>query len=195
MRYRFFSDMNIDWTIEPEANNIMGYDVFDRYNNEVGEVVDLLVDGDNNDTVSYVLVDKGWIESVFGIKRIVVPLRKMLIDTSSKSAQLDISREELRKFPDYALDEPNAEQIIDSFWGNEPYSASIQKQKEPGQAQQPESAAFARERERESMPKEAMVINSLNVRPKASMQQKEMKSQTGEESSQTKKHGPEEHAA
>lgn len=193
MRYRFFSDMNIDWMVKPEANDIMEYNVFDKDSNEVGEIVDLLVDGENNDTVNYVLVDQGWIESVFGIKRVVVPLRKMLIDTSSKSAHLDISREELRRFPDYALDEPNVEQTIDSFWGNEPYSASIQRQKEFEQPQQPESAAFAKERE--PMPKGAMVIDKLNVLPKVSEQQKEAKSQAHGESLDMKEHGPEEHAA
>jgi hypothetical protein len=201
MRFRFFSDMDVDWTIEPEANNIIGFDVFDRDNNDVGEIVDLLVDGENNDTARYVLVDKGWIESVFGIKHIVVPVRKMLIDTSTKSTHLDISREELRKFPDYALDESDAEQIIDSFWGNESYRASAQEQKEfehPQQAEtraepQAETAAFAKEREPVS--KEAMIIDKINVRPKASIRQEEMKSQAHEEISETKEHGPEEHAA
>jgi hypothetical protein len=196
MRFRFFSDMDVDWTIEPGANNIIGFDVFDRNNNDVGEIVDLLVDGDNNDIARYALVDKGWIESVFGIKRIVVPVRKMLIDTSTKSAHLDISREELRKFPDYALDESGAEQIIDSFWGNESYRASAQEQKElerPQAETQAETTAFAKEREPVS--REAKVIDKIDIQQKASARQKETGTQAHEEISDTKEHGPEGRAA
>jgi stress response protein YsnF/sporulation protein YlmC with PRC-barrel domain len=135
MTFRLFSDLSREWEIEPESKNIIGFNVLDRDNNDVGEIQDLLVDIDKDNAINYAMIGKGWTESIFGAKRIIAPLRKLGIDQTDKLVHLDISRDNLRNFPDYAIDEPDFNKKVDSFWGAKMYRRPIKTSKRFGQAE------------------------------------------------------------
>lgn len=122
MPLKRFTEMGGDWDIEPQEKDVRGFDVFDAEGNDLGEVQDLLVDTDNDNAVNYALVGKGWLASIFGSKEVIVPLRKLDIDSEDRSVHLDVTRDQLKDFPDYgSLDEPDLRQKVDAFWGTEMY--------------------------------------------------------------------------
>ncbi|MBI4733534.1 MAG: PRC-barrel domain-containing protein [Rubrobacteridae bacterium] len=119
MTFRFFNDIKTNWEIIPKSNDVIGFYVLDRNNEEVGEIQDLLANSEGNNTIDFALIGKGWAESTFGTKHIIVPLGRFIIDKVNKTAYIGISRDRLLSFPDYALDEPDLVQKINSFWKTE----------------------------------------------------------------------------
>ncbi|HZD58969.1 MAG TPA: PRC and DUF2382 domain-containing protein [Anaerolineae bacterium] len=124
MAFKRFSDLGAEWEVEPEYKDIRGFEAIDKDGNDIGEVQDLLVDTDTN-AINYALVGRGWLPSILGEKNIIVPLRKMDIDQEDKSVHLDITREDLRNFPDWSMEDPDLKDKVDAFWGAEPYRRPI----------------------------------------------------------------------
>ncbi|MBI4734149.1 MAG: PRC and DUF2382 domain-containing protein [Rubrobacteridae bacterium] len=122
MAFRLFTELGGEWEVEPESKNIIGFSVFDKDGNNIGEIQDLLVDTENNNAINYALAGKGWIASMLGVKQVIVPLRKIDIDQADRSVHFDVVRDDLSSFPDYAsIRDPDLKQKVDSFWGMEAY--------------------------------------------------------------------------
>lgn len=126
MAFKRFSDLGAEWEVEPEYKDVRGFETFDRDGNDIGKVQDLLVDADTN-SINYALVGRGWLSSLFGEKNIIVPLRKMDIDSEDKSIHLDIVRDDLKNFPDYnTIEDPDLKDKVDRYWGTEMYRRPIE---------------------------------------------------------------------
>ncbi|MHB8841179.1 MAG: PRC-barrel domain-containing protein [Candidatus Aquicultor sp.] len=98
--------------------DIKGYKVLDVNGDDVGEVLDLLVDTDSG-MVNHAIVGSGWFASLFGGRQFVVPFNRMTVNPDTKTVMLDISRNELESFPDWSdmdISEPSFSAKIADWW-------------------------------------------------------------------------------
>ncbi len=96
--------------------DITGFNVFDNAGNDVGEVQDLVLNT-NTGMVDHAIIGRGWFASLFGEKQVIVPFDRMTVNPDDRSVRLDISREDLRNFPDWTdISQEGLSDRISSWW-------------------------------------------------------------------------------
>lgn len=117
MSLQRFSFLGAGWHVEPQVDDVRGFQVFDSAGKFVGIVDDLLVNKGDDSTIDYVLVGQGNIATMFSGTNLIVPLNRLAIDSNNKSVRLDVALDQLWDFPSYSmLDDPDLKDKIDSFW-------------------------------------------------------------------------------
>lgn len=124
--YKKLHDLGGNWDIEPEVKDVRDFNVYDAQGDKVGEVEDLIVDEEAS-TISYCLIGRGVLGTVFEGRKAIAPLRKIDIDHENREAHLDVDKDELKDFPKYGdLNEPGFMDKVEQFWGEEHYRRPIE---------------------------------------------------------------------
>lgn len=108
------STMEETTSLKYEMNfpDIKGYKVIDVNGDDVGEIQDLLIDTNTN-MVNHAIVGSGWFASLFGGRQFIVPFSRMTVKPDTKTVMLDISRDELEKFPEWTSEDVTAPDFSD----------------------------------------------------------------------------------
>jgi len=118
MAFKRFSEMEkTGLKFEMDYPDLTGFDVFDVNGDDIGEVQDMLVDTDTG-MVNHAIVGRGWLASLLGERQVIVPFDRMTVNPMEKNIRLDITRDELSRFPEWT--EPAEEGLSDkisSWWG------------------------------------------------------------------------------
>ncbi len=85
---------------EMDYPNLQGWDAYDVNGDDIGEVQDMVVNTDTG-TVRHAIIGRGWLASLMGERQVIVPFNRITVNPSERTVRLDISREELARFPDW----------------------------------------------------------------------------------------------
>lgn len=103
-------------TFSMDYPNLTGFNVYDKNRDDVGEVQDMLYDTETS-TVEHAIVGRGWLASLFGAKQVIVPFERMTVNANERKIYLDITRDELSRFPEWQeAGEEGLREKVSSWW-------------------------------------------------------------------------------
>ncbi|MCW2311630.1 PRC-barrel domain-containing protein [Rhodoferax antarcticus] len=109
------------------ADTLMGNDVYNRQDEDLGDIKEIMLDV-HSGVISYAVLSYGGILGI-GEKLFAVPWAALTLDTDNKRFTLDVAKERLEKAPGFDKDNwPNmsdqtwAKEVHD-YYGTHPYQA------------------------------------------------------------------------